>query len=95
MTAFYILLDGDTEKDVLYETNLLGEESFGKFYPSVGYTAFSSIINNHPEYVDNIEILDDKNFVIAMLQKPSMFDLSSRSKCKKHRTYSCRSTCKH
>ena len=60
MTAFYILLDVDTEKDVLYETNLLGEESFGKFYPSVGYTAFSSIINNHPEYVDNIEILDDK-----------------------------------
>ena len=60
MTAFYILLDGDTEKDVLYETNLLGEESFGKFYPSAGYTAFSSIINNHSEYVDNIEILDDK-----------------------------------
>ena len=60
MTTFYILLEGDTEEDALYATNVLGEESFGKFYPSAGYTAFSSIINNYPEYVDNIEILDDK-----------------------------------
>ena len=60
MTTFYILLDGDTEKDVLYATNVLGEESFGKFYPSVGYTAFNSIINNYPEWVEYIQILDDQ-----------------------------------
>ena len=35
--TYYLLLKGDTEKDVIYETNVLGEESFEIFYPSVGF----------------------------------------------------------
>ena len=35
--TFYLLLNGDTEKDVIYETNVLGEESFGTFYTSIGF----------------------------------------------------------
>ena len=35
--TYYLLLEGDSEKDVIYETNVLGEESFNTFYPSVGF----------------------------------------------------------
>ena len=60
MTAFYILLDGDTEKDVLYETNLLGEESFGKFYPSVGFMILKRIVDQKPDVVKSIKIIDEQ-----------------------------------
>ena len=33
--TYYLLLKGDTEKDAMFETNVLGEESFGVFYPSM------------------------------------------------------------
>ena len=29
--TYYLLLSGDSEKDTMYETNVLGEESFNKF----------------------------------------------------------------
>ena len=35
--TYYLLLDNDSEKDVIYETNVLGEESFETFYPSTGF----------------------------------------------------------
>ena len=56
---YYLLLDDDTEKDAIYDTNVLGEESFGVFYPSVGFTAFNNIIRKHPDLVDNVKIYDD------------------------------------
>jgi len=57
--TYYLLLDGDTEKDVIYETNVLGEESFEVFYPSIGFNIMSNIINNRPELLEDIRILDD------------------------------------
>ncbi len=27
--TYYLLLAGDTESDVIYDTNIMGEESFG------------------------------------------------------------------
>ena len=35
--TYYLLLDGDSEQDTLYDTNVLGEESFGTFYVSMGF----------------------------------------------------------
>ena len=57
--TYYLLLKGDTEKDVLYETNVLGEESFEIFYPSIGFIILNRIINNNPEIVETIKILDE------------------------------------
>ena len=57
--TYYLLLKGDTEKDVIYETNVLGEESFEVFYPSIGFNIMSNIINNKPELIEDIRILDD------------------------------------
>ena len=58
--TYYLLLKGDTEKDVLYETNVLGEESFETFYPSIGFIILNRIINNNPELVETIKILDEQ-----------------------------------
>ena len=58
--TYYLLLDGDTEKDVIYETNVLGEESFDTFYPSVGFMMLHRIINQQPELLESIQILDEQ-----------------------------------
>ena len=58
--TYYLLLKGDTEKDVFYETNVLGEESFETFYPSVGFMILQRILNQQPEIVKTIKILDEK-----------------------------------
>ena len=58
--TYYLLLKGDTEKDVIYETNVLGEESFEIFYPSIGFIILNRIINDNPEIVETIKILDEQ-----------------------------------
>ena len=57
---YYLLLKGDTEKDVIYETNVLGEESFETFYPSIGFIILNRIINDNPEIVETVKILDEQ-----------------------------------
>ena len=57
--TYYLLLKGDSEKDVAYETNVLGEESFEVFYPSIGFILMNKIINQRPELLEDIKILDD------------------------------------
>ncbi len=58
--TYYLLLKGDTEKDVFYETNVLGEESFETFYPSVGFMILQRILNQESEIIETIKILDEK-----------------------------------
>jgi hypothetical protein len=58
--TYYLLLNGDTEKDSLYETNVLGEESFETFYPSIGFTILNKIINQQPELLESLQILDEQ-----------------------------------
>ena len=58
---YYLLLGGDTEKDLLNETNILGEESFKVFYPSLGFNMFHKIINTKPELLESISIKDETN----------------------------------
>ena len=57
--TYYLLLEGDTEEDALYDTNILGEESFGTFYPSIGFIMLNRIINEKPELLESIQILDE------------------------------------
>lgn len=58
--TYYLLLSGDSEKDALYETNVLGEESFNTFYPSIGFIILNRIINQQPELLESLKILDEK-----------------------------------
>ena len=50
--TYYLLLEGDTEKDAYYDSNVLGEESFGMFYTGQGMLALTNIVNKKPELLD-------------------------------------------
>lgn len=65
--TYYLLLNGDSEKDSIYETNVLGEESFDTFYPSVGFMMLHRIVNQKPELLETLTILDEKkkNYTIT------------------------------
>tara|TARA_B100000900_G_C20531406_1_gene696487 strand:+ start:1024 stop:1263 length:240 start_codon:yes stop_codon:yes gene_type:complete len=58
--TFYLLLDGDSEKDAIYDTNVLGEESFGTFYTGNGFKALNNIVVRQPKLLEKITILDEK-----------------------------------
>ena len=57
--TYYLLLEGDTEKDAYYDSNVLGEESFGMFYTGQGMLALNNFVNKKPELLETIKILDD------------------------------------
>ena len=57
---YYLLLKGDTEKDTIYETNVLGEESFEMFYPSIGFIILNRLVNDRPEVLETAKILDEQ-----------------------------------
>jgi hypothetical protein len=56
---FYILLPNDSEKDTLNDSNILGEISFNKFKPNEGFKVLSKIINDAPEMINDVRILDN------------------------------------
>ena len=58
--TFYLLLSGDCEKDVIYDTNVLGEESFGTFYTGNGFKALNNIVSRQPKLLERVTILDEK-----------------------------------
>ena len=58
--TFYLLLSGDGEKDVIYDTNVLGEESFGTFYTGNGFKALNNIVSRQPKLLERVTILDEK-----------------------------------
>jgi len=49
--TYYLLLKDDTEKDVYFDSNVLGEESFGTFYTGQGMVALNNIVNQKPETI--------------------------------------------
>ena len=57
--TYYLLLEGDSEKDAYYDSNVLGEESFGMFYTGQGMLALTNIVNKKPELLETIKILDE------------------------------------
>lgn len=77
--TYYLLLEGDTEKDAYYDSNVLGEESFGMFYAGQGMVALTNIVNKKPELIETIKILDDykKSYTLT-----KFFDILSKLKIK-------------
>lgn len=56
--TYYILLPNDDEKDTLNDSNILGEVSFNKFKPNDGFKVLNRIINEAPEMISSVRILD-------------------------------------
>ena len=75
--TYYLLLEGDSEKDTYFDSNVLGEESFGTFYAGQGMIALTNIVNQKPELLETIKILDDykKSYTLT-----EFFDLLSKLK---------------
>ena len=57
--TYYIIGKNEDNKNLIYSTNIIGEESFGSFYVEDGFTALHNIINNHPNIIDNFIIVDE------------------------------------
>ena len=57
--TYYILLENDSIEDI-WDENILGEESFGKFYIGSGYKALTNMINKEPEVLESIAIIDER-----------------------------------
>ena len=77
--TYYLLLEGDTEKDAYYDSNVLGEESFGMFYTGQGMLALTNIVNKKPELLETIKILDDTKKSYTLTQ---FMDILSKLKIK-------------
>ena len=57
---YYILLPGDTEENLMYDSNILGETSFKTFWPNQGLGALMNISANNPELLPNVKIIDEQ-----------------------------------
>ena len=57
--TYYIIMDNKISED-LWDENILGEESFGKFYTGNGFTALNYIIEKEPEALSSVMIIDEK-----------------------------------
>ena len=77
--TYYLLLEDDTEKDVYFDSNVLGEESFGTFYTGQGIVALNNIVNQKPELLETIKILDEMKNSYTLTE---FFDLLSKLKVK-------------
>ena len=57
--TYYLLLDGDTEKEAYFSSNIIGEESFGVFYPEQGMDVLMRLGNQKSEVLEHIRIKDE------------------------------------
>ena len=71
---YYLLLEGDNESDVHFETNILGEESFKVFYPSLGFNILNKIINKKPELIQTLKIKDEQNKSYSITEFLDLFN---------------------
>ena len=59
--TYYIILEGEDNEVVQYDSGILGDTTKASFYPNKGFTRFTKIVNEHPEFLEKMKILDDNN----------------------------------
>ena len=79
--TYYLLLEGDSEKDVYFDSNVLGEGSFDKFYPEKGFRALMSIEDRRPELLEMVTVKKETGEVISLDQ---FIDIISTLKIQKN-----------
>jgi|TARA_R100000005_G_C4945415_1_gene168182 hypothetical protein len=58
--TYFILHKKESKENLMFSSNILGEESLGSFYPEQGWTALNNMINNSPESLENYTILNEQ-----------------------------------
>ena len=79
--TYYLLLEGDSEKDVYFDSNVLGEESFGKFYPEKGFGALMNIKDRNLKLLEMVTVKKETGEVISLDQ---FIDIISTLKIQKN-----------
>ena len=59
MIEYYIFLPDDDPNDIQFDPNILGRESFGTFYAERGMQTLESIVERHPELLQDTTIVTD------------------------------------
>tara|TARA_B100000927_G_scaffold253471_1_gene219188 strand:+ start:672 stop:908 length:237 start_codon:yes stop_codon:yes gene_type:complete len=58
--TYFILHKKESKENLMFSSNILGEESLGSFYPEQGWTALNNMINKSPESIENYTILNEQ-----------------------------------
>ena len=58
---YFILLPEDSEEDVDYSTNILGEVSFKNFWTEEGFAILERLVEKYPDTLTEVKIKDEKN----------------------------------
>ena len=58
--TYFILHKKESKENLMFSSNILGEESLGSFYPEQGWTALNSMIHKSPESLENYTILNEQ-----------------------------------
>tara|TARA_B100001287_G_scaffold106331_1_gene89524 strand:+ start:417 stop:668 length:252 start_codon:yes stop_codon:yes gene_type:complete len=58
---YFILLPDDSEEDVDYSTNILGEVSFKNFWTEEGFAILERLVEKYPDTLTEVKIKDEKN----------------------------------
>ena len=58
--TYFILHKEEKKENLMFSSNILGEESLGSFYPEQGFVALRNMIHTSPESLPNYIILDEK-----------------------------------
>ncbi len=58
--TYYIFFNNELRTDNMWDDNMLGEESFGKFYIGGGFIALNNILNKEPEMLEKVKIKDEQ-----------------------------------
>ena len=59
--TYYIILEGESPEITQYDSGILGETTKSAFYPNKGFSRLVKIINEHPDFLETLQILDDNN----------------------------------
>jgi len=57
--TYFIKLEDDTNEELMFDSNILGNESFGTFYAERGMRSLMSILDKHPQVLESITIVTD------------------------------------
>lgn len=58
---YFILLPGDTEENVDFDTNILGEVSFKNFWADRGFEILVRLVEKYPDTLNEVTIKDEQS----------------------------------
>ena len=65
--TYYVMLPCDTEKEVYFDSNLLGENTgFGVFWAGTGLAKLMAMVDKRPELLEFIKIKTDTGITLKL-----------------------------